>query len=216
MPDQREPDQGETGRPTAGPPLHKEPERGSEQDSGRQGAPAPASGPVGPDRAGLAREALRAARADAAARGRRAPGPLSGGAAGGAAGGRADPGARPRLRREDPQPLNAAISGLIEEQGWRLQAKAGAMFGRWDQIVGPELAAHTRPDGFADGELTITADSTAWATQVRLLAPALVRRLNAELGDGSVTRVKIRGPATQRRPGQWRTRDSRGPRDTYG
>ena len=51
---------------------------------------------------------------------------------------------------------------------------------------------------------------------IRLLAPALVRRLNAELGDGSVTRVKIRGPATQRRPGQWRTRDSRGPRDTYG
>ena len=45
---------------------------------------------------------------------------------------------------------------------------------------------------------------------------ALVRRLNAELGDGSVTRVKVRGPATQRRPGQWRTRDSRGPRDTYG
>ena len=90
------------------------------------------------------------------------------------------------------------------------------MFGRWDQIVGPELAAHTRPDGFADGELTITADSTAWATQVRLLAAALVRRLNAELGDGSVTRVKVRGPAAQRRPGQWRTRDSRGPRDTYG
>jgi predicted nucleic acid-binding Zn ribbon protein len=192
--------------------LHRNAERGGEQDSGREGAPAAASGPAGPDRAGLAREALRAARADAAARGRRASGPLSGGAAGG----RADPAARPRLRREDPQPLNAAISGLIEEQGWRLQAKAGAMFGRWDQIVGPELAAHTRPDGFADGELTITADSTAWATQVRLLAAALVRRLNIELGDGSVTRVKVRGPATQRRPGQWRTRDSRGPRDTYG
>jgi predicted nucleic acid-binding Zn ribbon protein len=141
---------------------------------------------------------------------------VPGARSGGALQGRADPGARPRSRREDPQPLNAAISGLIEEQGWRLQAKAGAMFGRWDQIVGPELAAHTRPDGFADGELTITVDSTAWATQVRLLAPALVRRLNAELGDGSVKRVKIRGPATQRRPGQWRTRDSRGPRDTYG
>jgi len=205
--------------------LRKEPEPGEGQDVGHEGAPRPAGGPGGPggppgpggpdraglDRAGLAREALRAARADAAARGRRAPGPLSG-----AAGGRPDPAARPRLRREDPQPLNAAISGLIDEQGWRLQAKAGAMFGRWDQIVGPELAAHTRPDGFADGELTITADSTAWATQVRLLAAALVRRLNAELGDGSVTRVKVRGPATQRRPGQWRTRDSRGPRDTYG
>ena len=217
MPDQPERDEDGTARPAAGTPLHVRNESGGSQNPGRepQPAPAPAGGPEGPgklDRAGLAREALRAARADAAARGRRAPGPLSGGAAAG----RADPGARPRLRRDDPQPLNAAISGLIDEQGWRLQAKAGAMFGRWDQIVGPELAAHTKPDGFADGELTITADSTAWATQVRLLAAALVRRLNAELGDGSVTRVKVRGPATQRKPGQWRTRDSRGPRDTYG
>jgi predicted nucleic acid-binding Zn ribbon protein len=212
VPDQPERDQRREERPASGQPYPVNPESVESLSPGLQGEAAPASGPGGQDRAGLAREALRAARADAAARGRRATGPLSGAAAGG----RADPAARPRLRREDPEPLNAAISGLIDEQGWRLQAKAGAMFGRWDQIVGPELAAHTRPDGFADGELTITADSTAWATQVRLLAPALVRRLNAELGDGSVTRVKIRGPATQRRPGQWRTRDSRGPRDTYG
>ena len=68
----------------------------------------------------------------------------------------------------------------------------------------------------ADGELTVTADSTAWATQVRLLAGTLVRRVNAELGDGAVKRVKVRGPAAPRRPGQWRSRDSRGPRDTYG
>ena len=90
------------------------------------------------------------------------------------------------------------------------------MFGRWAEIVGPELAAHTRPDGFADGELTVAADSTAWATQVRLLAATLVRRLNTELGDGAVRRVKVRGPVAPRQPGQWRVRDSRGPRDTYG
>ncbi len=67
----------------------------------------------------------------------------------------------------------------------------GSVFGRWAEIVGPDLAAHTRPDSFADGELAVTADSTAWATQVRLLASMLVRRLNDELGDGSVRRVKV-------------------------
>ena len=161
-------------------------------------------------RAQLAREALLAAKADAAARGNRParPGSL-------AAGTPAGPGRR-RQRREDPEPLNAAISGLIDARGWQLAAAAGSVFGRWEQIVGPELAAHTRPDGFTDGELTVTADSTAWATQVRLLAAALVRRVNAELGDGAVKRVKVRGPAGPRRPGQWRARDSRGPRDTYG
>jgi predicted nucleic acid-binding Zn ribbon protein len=128
----------------------------------------------------------------------------------------APPRYRRRPRRDDPQPLNSAIEGLIEENGWRLAAATGSVFGRWAQIVGPELAAHTRPEGLADGELTVTADSTAWATQVRLLAGQLVRRLNAELGDGSVKRVKVRGPTAPRQPGQWRVKGGRGPRDTYG
>ena len=123
---------------------------------------------------------------------------------------------RRRPRRDDPQPLQLAIEGLIDESGWRHAAATGSVFGRWAQIVGPELAAHTMPEGLADGELTVTADSTAWATQVRLLAAQLVRRLNTELGDGAVKRVKVRGPAAPRQPGQWRVRGGRGPRDTYG
>ena len=90
------------------------------------------------------------------------------------------------------------------------------MFSNWAQIVGPDLAAHTRPDGFADGELAVAADSTAWATQVRLLASALVRRLNSELGEGTVRRVKVRGPAGPRQRGGWRVPGSRGHGDTYG
>ena len=94
--------------------------------------------------------------------------------------------------------------------------RSGSVFGRWAEIVGRDLAAHTQPDAFADGELAVTADSTAWATQVRLLAPQLVRRLNAELGDGTVRRVKVKGPAPPRQRGGWRVPGGRGPRDTYG
>src|SRR5258707_1061463 len=104
----------------------------------------------------------------------------------------------------DPGAL-AAPAPAPAETGWELAVAAGSVFGRWAQIVGPDLAAHTVPDGLADGELTVTADSTAWATQVRLLAAELVRKLNAELGDGAVRRVKVRGPGTERRrPGEWR------------
>jgi predicted nucleic acid-binding Zn ribbon protein len=93
----------------------------------------------------------------------------------------------------------------------------GSVFGRWQEIVGPDLAVHTTPERLTDGELIVSADSTAWATQLRLLAGELIRRLNAELGDGTVLHVQVRGPgSTARRPGQWRVKGSRGPRDTYG
>src|ERR1035437_3038760 len=192
------------------PEDHPEPADGAgeQPDAGPLDQPRPAADPAG--RAQLAREAPLRAKADSAARGNWPARPADRAA-------RSQPGStgrRPRL--DDPQALNATIAGLIDARGWQLAAAAGSGFGRWEEIVGPELAAHTRPDGFTDGELTVAADSTAWATQVRLLAATLVRRLNTELGDGAVRRVKVRGPAAPRRPGQWRVRDSRGPRDTYG
>ena len=177
------------------------------------------SDPAEPDRVALAAQALAQAKADAAARGNR-PSAAAEDSFGQRKASAPVPAASQqvaRRRREDPAPLGAAINGLITETGWELAVAAGSVFGRWVQIVGPDLAAHTVPDGLADGELTVTADSTAWATQVRLLAAELVRKLNAELGDGAVRRVKVRGPGTERRrPGEWRVRGSRGPRDTYG
>ena len=122
-----------------------------------------------------------------------------------------------RARRDDPEPLAEAIDDLVAQTGWTLAVAVGSVLGRWAEIVGPELAAHTVPGGLADGELEVTADSTAWATQLRLLAADLVRRLNAELGPGTVRHVTVRGPGgPPRPPGQWRVRGGRGPRDTYG
>lgn len=166
-----------------------------------------------------ARRALAEAKADAAAKGARQirPGePVRPDDQASAAGtGRLRAG---RKRRDDPQPLGTAIDGLLAEQGWEQRAAVGGAFGRWPQIVGADLAAHARPESFADGELVVVADSTAWATQLRLLAAELVRRLNAELGDGTVRRVRVRGPAGDAGPrrGGWRVHGGRGPRDTYG
>lgn len=185
-------------------------------------------GTRGPDRARLAVEALAVAKADARARGDlpagfgRGSGPDQGddperpGVSAAASPGSPGAPGRRRPRREDPQSLASAIGGLLDTHGWQQRAAMGSVFGRWTEIVGADLAAHTQPDSFADGELAVTADSTAWATQVRLLAPVLVKRLNAELGDGSVRRVKVRGPAPPRQRGGWRVPGSKGPGDTYG
>ena len=121
-----------------------------------------------------------------------------------------------RTRREDPQPLSAALDGLLGDQGWRTAAAVGSVFGRWDQLVGQDVAAHTRPERFSDGELVVIADSAAWATQVRLLTSMVLRRLNEELGHGTVTRVVVRGPAPPRRMGPLRVRGSRQHTDDYG
>lgn len=154
--------------------------------------------------AAMAREKLAQAKSDAAKRGqmpRREPRRTSGS----------------RRDASDPQLFGRAIRELLAARGWEQPVAVGGVFGRWSEIVGSDVAAHTKPESFADGEVTVIADSTTWATQVRLLAPTLVRRLNEELGDGTVQRVKVRGPQTgPRTGGGLRVRGGRGPGDTYG
>jgi len=116
----------------------------------------------------------------------------------------------------DPQSLSWAVERLVGEHGWAEDLAVHGVIARWDLVVGPEVAGHVQPERYADGVLAVRADTTAWATQVRLLAPTLVRRLNEEIGDGTVRRVEVRGPhAPSWRKGP-RVVRGRGPRDTYG
>jgi predicted nucleic acid-binding Zn ribbon protein len=117
----------------------------------------------------------------------------------------------------DPQLLDSTLDRLVADHGWTLDLKVHSVFGRWAEIVGEEVAAHSQPTAFADGKLVVRADSTAWATQLRLLAPSLLRRVNEELGHGSVTLIEIEGPNLPSwKKGRFSSRDGRGPRDTYG
>ena len=124
-------------------------------------------------------------------------------------------GAHPDER--DPQLLDNTIGRLIAEQGWGTDVRVHGVFSRWDHLVGRDVAQHCRPEAFSDGKLRVRTDSTAWATQMRLLAPTVLRRLNEELGDGTVTLIDVQGPSGPTwRKGPRSVRDGRGPRDTYG
>ena len=131
---------------------------------------------------------------------------------------RTDPkasGAHPDER--DPQLLDSTIGRLIADQGWGTDVRVHGVFSRWDAIVGREVAQHATPEAFGEGKLTVRTDSTAWATQMKLLAPTIVRRLNEELGDGTVTVIDVLGPhGPSWKRGPRSVRDGRGPRDTYG
>lgn len=195
--------------------------------SGDQPAEGTATGPdPEPDDdpgADAVRAALNRARVAAAARGTRpgVPGSGPGSAAGtgrrwrGRAGSDRRSGAGPDAR--DPQTVSSSISRLVNERGWSTPVAVGGVLGRWDAVVGADVATHCRPVSFTDGVLTVTADSSAWATQVRLLLPTVMRRLAEEVGEGTVERIVVRGPsAPSWRRGPRIAPGSRGPRDTYG
>jgi predicted nucleic acid-binding Zn ribbon protein len=149
------------------------------------------------------REAARASRRTAQAEGgvpRRRPRGYSG------------PGPDPR----DPQLFGAVLERLMKARGWQQPTAEATVFGAWERVVGPDVAKHSRPVKLDNGELTVEAESTAWATQLRMLAGKLIKRIAAEVGHNVVTKLHIHGPAAPSWNKGPRRVQGRGPRDTYG
>lgn len=124
--------------------------------------------------------------------------------------------ARPDDR--DPSTVAEAILTLVTDRGWQAATSIGRIWGEWASLVGPTLAAHVKPEAFdrSTGQLTLRADSTAWATQVRMLSTQLRKRLQGEIPGDVVTDITVLGPDVgPRQRGQLRVK-GRGPRDTYG
>jgi predicted nucleic acid-binding Zn ribbon protein len=122
-----------------------------------------------------------------------------------------------RADDRDPKLLADAVERLVETKGWTNEVNVHTLLARWALLVGATIAAHSHPEGYADTVLSVRTDSTAWATQLRYLAPRLVAMLNEQLGDGTVTRIAVLGPdAPSWKKGRRSVRDGRGPRDTYG
>ena len=72
----------------------------------------------------------------------------------------------------------------------------------------PRHRAHCRPETLTEGELLMIAESTAWATQLRLLAPTILGKLRAGVGGDVVTRLRVVGPTAP----SWK----KGPRSVRG
>lgn len=116
----------------------------------------------------------------------------------------------------DPQPLGRVARELADNRGWSPRVAEGAVFGQWVQVVGDQIAEHAQPTALRDGVLTISAESTAWATQLRMVQAQVLAKIAAAVGDGVVTALRITGPTAP----SWRKGprhiSGRGPRDTYG
>ncbi|HPF69362.1 MAG TPA: DUF721 domain-containing protein [Candidatus Krumholzibacteria bacterium] len=107
-------------------------------------------------------------------------------------------------RRRDnpgPQPLARILEGVLRDSGLqdRLQER-GALLG-WREIVGRDIADHSRAVDLVDGVLILEADHGAWRQELTMLIPEIIGRFNARYGAGTVTSIQwVDRPRRARRP----------------
>jgi predicted nucleic acid-binding Zn ribbon protein len=62
---------------------------------------------------------------------------------------------------------------------------------RWERAAGAVIAAEARPLAEREGVLTIGCSASVWAQELDLMAADLVARLNAELGEEAIRRLRF-------------------------
>lgn len=112
--------------------------------------------------------------------------------------------------------LGSIFQSEIQRRGWRRDLAGGWVHGHWDEVVGEKIAQHTKVEMLKEKTLYITCDSTAWATNLRMMQRNILQTIAQRVGPDIVLELRIYGPqAPSWRKGRLHIQ-GRGPRDTYG
>lgn len=122
----------------------------------------------------------------------------------------------PYGKGREPRGLGDVVGALAQELGWSEPLARSELFVDWPAVVGDELAKHSRPMTIDDGTLVIRCDSTAWATQLRLMRATVTTTIAERHPGAGVQSIRVSGPDVPTWKRGPRTVQGRGPRDTYG
>lgn len=125
-------------------------------------------------------------------------------------------GSAPFTPGRDPRGIGEIVDSLTTRLGWSSPLARSQLIAEWAELVGEETAAHSSPVGIEDGVLTVACDSTAWATQLRLMRAVLLERIAGRHPEAGIDSIRFHGPGVPSWKKGPRSIPGRGPRDTYG
>lgn len=116
----------------------------------------------------------------------------------------------------DPIKLSAGIDDVIGQFNWGNQLDKAELFVAWPNIVGTDIANACRPATLENNVLHVDCNSTAWATQMRLMANQVLGEIITLYPSLEIREVKFHSPQAPSWKKGPRSVPGRGPRDTYG
>jgi predicted nucleic acid-binding Zn ribbon protein len=93
-------------------------------------------------------------------------------------------------RFDGPQRISDSLGALIKRFSRTDLIGIAALEDHWAELVGTEVADHSRPSALRGSTLVVVVDQPAWATQVRLVTGSLLERFSQVSGQ-RVERIEM-------------------------
>jgi predicted nucleic acid-binding Zn ribbon protein len=116
----------------------------------------------------------------------------------------------------DPHGLGDTIDSLTRQLGWNSPLAQSELLSSWVELAGEETSKHSTPAGIDEGVLTVHCESTAWATQLRMMRVEIMTQIAIRYPDAGIESIRFQGPNAPSWKKGPRSIPGRGPRDTYG
>jgi hypothetical protein len=95
----------------------------------------------------------------------------------------------------DPVSIRSVLFDGARRWGLDHPIESARIFSRWAELVGEQVAARCEPVSLSRGVLKVRAASAPWASELRYLAPEVIRRVNAGVGREVVRELKVMLPS---------------------
>ena len=92
----------------------------------------------------------------------------------------------------DPVRVGTSIENLLSMMGAPPVSTVSTLTTRWEEIVGPALAARTRPIEMVDGVLVVGCGEASWASQIEWMYSSIKERFEAIFPGQVVRRIQVR------------------------
>jgi len=98
------------------------------------------------------------------------------------------------VARPDPGPkrISHALDRLLGSMRAPSADVLDAVFSRWEEIIGADLAAHAQPAAIDGDQLVVSVDDPAWASEFRWLETQVLERVRDVSGSDRITRLQVR------------------------
>jgi len=96
-------------------------------------------------------------------------------------------------RRKKTESLGEVLRRLLNSWGVDGKIREQGAVQRWNQVVGPRIAAHTEAIRVADGKVYVRATSSAWKTELVFMKADIIDRLNRSVGKRVISDVVFVG-----------------------
>jgi predicted nucleic acid-binding Zn ribbon protein len=95
------------------------------------------------------------------------------------------------MGRSEPEKIGSILNDVLIKFGLKQEIERHKALFIWNQVVGKEIASHTKPGWITNGILWIMVDDSIWCQELEFLKNQIREKINLHLSSSKIRGIKF-------------------------